>query len=558
MQGLRIGHKLILILGTLAVGMFVCGLAVIYQQEFGRLQMQLEEEGRIIQAQINVTRAYIAKNYVGKIKQSSMGPYLHVTRDHEQDPDAVPFPATAIQEIGEELGLLGGYQARFVSDQPMNPANAPKDTFEQKALELMKNGAKSISEIETINGVPTFRRASADVATVEACGSCHGGKNLGDVLGVLSLSIPIPQAREGMVSSVLHSGMWMIGLIIIFLSAVYWSVHRFVLQPLHVLMVIWRDIAQGEGDLTKRVSVGNGSDEIVELSHDLNSFIEKMQLALSLVSHATSRLMLSTVQLSTTVDGVVQVAEGQDARVIQSASAVEEMTRTAGEVERSSAEAARIAQETAQTARGGQNEMNQSVRGMQQVSHAVVQAANIITTLGRSSDQIGEIVRVIEDIADQTNLLALNAAIEAARAGEQGRGFAVVADEVRKLAERTTKATKEIGDMIRQIQKDTRSAVSSMEEGTNQVGQGVALANKTGEALANIHSMINATAGMIQQIANATDEQSTATRQIASDLESMTQATRRTTRGVFQSAKACHDLRMLAGDLQKLVGSFKV
>ncbi|MEO8326262.1 MAG: DUF3365 domain-containing protein, partial [Nitrospirota bacterium] len=135
MQCLRIGHKLILILGTLAAGMIVCGLAVIYQQEFGRMQMLLEEEGRIIQAQINVTRAYIAKNYVGKIKQSSMGPYLHVTRDHEQDPDAVPFPATAIQEIGQELGLVGGYQARFVSDQPMNPANAPKDTFEQKALE---------------------------------------------------------------------------------------------------------------------------------------------------------------------------------------------------------------------------------------------------------------------------------------------------------------------------------------------------------------------------------------------------------------------------------------
>ncbi len=251
----------------------------------------------------------------------------------------------------------------------------------------------------------------------------------------------------------------------------------------------------------------------------------------------------STVQLSTTADGVVQAAEGQDARVIQSASTVEEMTRTAGEVARSSTEAARIAQETAQTARGGQEEMNQTVMGMQQVSQAVVQAANIITALGRSSDQIGEIVRVIEDIADQTNLLALNAAIEAARAGEQGRGFAVVADEVRKLAERTTKATKEIGDMIRQIQKDTRSAVSSMDQGTSQVGQGVALANKTGEALANIHSMINATAGMIQQIANATEEQSTATRQIASDLESMTQTTRQTTSGVLESAKACHDLR---------------
>ncbi|WNM56800.1 methyl-accepting chemotaxis protein [Candidatus Nitrospira allomarina] len=558
MQRLSIGPKFLLILVTLAVGLLVCSLGVIYQQEFGRLQMILEEQGKIIQAQIEVTRAYIAKNYVGKLKQSSLGSNLHVSRDHEQDPDAIPFPATAIQEIGQELGVVGVYQARFVSDQPMNPANAPKDSFEQKALERIKNGAKSVSEIETINGVPTFRRASADVATVEACVSCHGGKKLGDVLGVLSLSIPITQDKEAMVSSMLHSGMLMIGIIVIFLSAVYWLVGRLVLQPLHALMGTSRAIAQGEGDLTKRVSVGKGFDEIVELSHDLDSFIEKMRLAVSSVKHVTNRLVGSTVQLSTTSDEVVQAAEGQNARVMQSVSTVEEVTRIAGEVAQSSTEAARIAQETATAARSGQEEMNQTVMGMQQISQAVVQAANIIATLGRSSDQIGEIVSVIEDIADQTNLLALNAAIEAARAGEQGRGFAVVADEVRKLAERTTKATKEIGDKIRQIQKDTRSAVSSMDQGTSQVGHGVALANKTGEALANIHSMINATVGKIQQIANATEEQSTATRQIASDLEFMTQTTRQTTSGVFQSAKACHDLRLLAGDLQKLVGSMKV
>ncbi|MDR4461958.1 MAG: methyl-accepting chemotaxis protein [Nitrospirales bacterium] len=558
MQRLGIAPKFLLFLGSIAVGSIGCGLMVIYHQEFGRLQMLLEEQGKILQTQFEVTRAYIAKNYVGKLKQSSMGLNLHVSRDHAQDLDAIPFPATAMQEIGQELGVVGVYQARLVSDQPMNPANTPNDNFEQKALALIRNGKKSVSEIESINGVPTFRRASADVATVGACISCHVGKNVGDVIGMLSLSIPITQAKKAMVSSVLHSGMWMIGIIVIFLIAVYWLVHRHVLHPLHALKAISRDLAQGEGDLRKRVQVGKGSDEIVELSQDLNLFLEKMQFALASITHATNRLVFSIVQLSTTADEVVRVAEGQDACVIQSASVVENMTRISEEVGRSSTEAARIAQETAKTAQGGHEEMKQAVGGMQQVSHAVVQAATIVTALGRSSDQIGEIVGVIEDIADQTNLLALNAAIEAARAGEQGRGFAVVADEVRKLAERTTKATKEIGDMIRQIQKDTRSAVSSMDQGTSQVGQGVALANKTGEALANIHSMINATGGMIQQIVNATEEQVTATRQISSDLESMTQTTRQATSGIFQSAQACHDLRQLAGDLHKLVGSFKV
>ena len=558
MGNLKIGPKLVISLGMLATGVLVCGVILIYRQEEGRFQKLLEHEGKIIQAQIEVTRAYIAKNYVGKLKKSSLGPHVLVARDHEQHQEAIPFPATATQEIGRELGRLGIYQARLVSDDPMNVANAPKDNFEVRAIEAIKNGAKSVSEIRTIDGVPMFQRASADFASVEACVNCHVGKQLGDVIGMLSISIPVTQAKEAMVHSVISSALWMVGIIAVFLGAVYWFVHCFVLKPLHALTAISRDIAHGEGDLTKRVPVGGGTDEITELGRYFNVFIEKMHGAFSLVNQATHRLATSTMQLSTTADDVVQAAEGQDARVVQSASALEEMTMTAGEVARNSSEASRIAQETAVTAKSGQEVMTQTVDGMQKISGAVVEAANIITTLGRSSDQIGQIVRVIEDIADQTNLLALNAAIEAARAGEQGRGFAVVADEVRKLAERTTKATKEIGDMIRQIQQDTKSAVASMDQGTNQVGQGVELANKTGEALSTIHSMINSTAEMIQHIANAAEEQSNATRQIAGDLDAMTQMTRQTTSGIAESAKACHDLSVLTGDLQKTLETFKL
>lgn len=558
MRNLRIGQKFVLSLGLLAIVLVVCGLWGVYQHEEGRLRMLLEDEGKIIQAQIEVTRAYIAKNYVGKIKKSSMGSQLHVARDHREDPDAIPFPATATQEIGKELSGRGVYQARLVSSQPMNPANAPQNVFEVNAMEAINKGVDSFSAVQVVDGVPTFLRASADRATVEACVNCHAGKKLGDVIGMLSVAIPMTHAQASMQSSVIYSGLWMTVIIVVLLVAVYWLIHLFVLKPLHALTAISHNIAQGEGDLTKRVPVGKGSDEISGLARDFNLFIQKMHGAVSLVNQATNRLASSTIALASTADNVVRAAEGQESRAVQSASAIEEMTMTAGEVARNSTEAARIAQETAETARCGQEVMTQTVTGMQQVSEAVVQAATIITTLGRSSDQIGAIVRVIEDIADQTNLLALNAAIEAARAGEQGRGFAVVADEVRKLAERTTKATKEIGDMIRHIQQDTKSAVASMDQGTTQVGQGVELANKTGEALSRIHSMINSTAGMIQQIASAAEEQSAATRQIAGDLEAMSRTTRQTTGGIAESAHACHELSTLANDLQRTVSAFKV
>jgi methyl-accepting chemotaxis protein len=558
MGNFRLGPKFVLSLGVLGVGLMALGLWATYQVEERRLRTWLEEEGHIIQAQIEVTRAYIAKNYVGKLAKSSIGSEVHIAREYEADPNAIPFPATATQEIGLELGNQGVFQSKLVSDHPMNPANGLRDEFEQRAMDLIKEGADSHSEIQLVNGVPIFRRASADRATVEACVHCHVGKNLGEVIGLLSVSIPVSKAQAAMGNSLLHSAIWMGGIILACLLAVYWLVHMFVLRPLHGLSSIAKDMAQGDGDLTRRAPVKSGSDEVAELGRYFNLFIEKIQRAIVMVNEGTNRLVSSTVQLSTTADLVVRAAEGQGARIVQSASAVEEMTMTAGEVARNSTDAARLAQETAETAKNGQEVMQETVAGMQQVSQAVRQAATIITTLGRSSDQIGQIVRVIEDIADQTNLLALNAAIEAARAGEQGRGFAVVADEVRKLAERTTKATKEIGDMIRQIQQDTKTAVTSMEQGTNQVGQGVELANRTGEALAKIFSMVNSTAGMIQQIAHAAEEQSVASRQIAGDLEAVTQTTRETTNGINKSAKACHDLSSLAGDLQKLVKAFRV
>lgn len=312
------------------------------------------------------------------------------------------------------------------------------------------SGAESYSRVEYSGSVTTFRRASADKATTTACIGCHAGKQVGDLLGILSVSIPMEQIKAASNDSLQRGATTLIITTLAIVMTMYFMLRIVVIRPLIAMTHISRDIAEGEGDLTKRVPV-NGKDEIAELGRWFNVFIEKLQGMIGKVAHVTDKVASASVQLSATAEEMSRGSEGLTSRTAQTATAVEEMNATVAEVAQNSGKAAGMAQETVQTAKSGRQVVTETIDSMQQISDAVTQSASIIAALGKSSDQIGEIVRVIEDIADQTNLLALNAAIEAARAGEQGRGFAVVSDEVRKLAERTTKATKEIGDMIRQI-----------------------------------------------------------------------------------------------------------
>jgi methyl-accepting chemotaxis protein len=184
--------------------------------------------------------------------------------------------------------------------------------------------------------------------------------------------------------------------------------------------------------------------------------------------------------------------------------------------------------------------------------------AKTIENLGSRSEQIGEIVGTIQDIADQTNLLALNAAIEAARAGEQGRGFAVVADEVRALAERTTRATKEISEMIRSIQSETKGAVVAMEAGVDEVTKGSEKATESGRALEKILEQINEVTMQVNQVATAAEEQTAATSEISSNMNQITEVIALTSRGAFETTSAANQLSGLAGELNRIVSQFKV
>jgi methyl-accepting chemotaxis protein len=311
------------------------------------------------------------------------------------------------------------------------------------------------------------------------------------------------------------------------------------------------------GDLTVRMQ-GDYRGDLKAIKESINKVGSSLEDALRKVSEAVSATAGASSQISSSTEEMAAGAHEQTSQAGEVASAVEEMTKTILENSRNASVAAETAKRAKESAVQGGKVVGETVDGMKRIADVVNKSAGTVKELGKSSDQIGEIIDVIDDIADQTNLLALNAAIEAARAGEQGRGFAVVADEVRKLAERTTKATKEIAGMIKKIQSDTAGAVTSMEEGTGEVERGIALADKAGASLKEIVGVSQKVTDMVTQIAAASEEQSSASEQISKNVEGISKVTGETAQGTQQIARAAEDLNRLTENLQRLIGDFKL
>ena len=312
-----------------------------------------------------------------------------------------------------------------------------------------------------------------------------------------------------------------------------------------------------EGDLTVNVET-NRVDEVGKLYLGLNKAVENVNQIMREVIDAVSSTNEASTQIGVSSEELAAGAQEQTSQATEVASAVEEMTKTIVENSRNAGDAADTANRAKQAAEQGGKVVEETVLGMKRIAEVVIKSADTVKALGKSSDQIGEIIGVIDDIADQTNLLALNAAIEAARAGDQGRGFAVVADEVRKLAERTTKATKEIAEMIKKIQKETAGAVKSMEEGTKEVEMGIKLADRAGISLKEIVEISQKVTDMVAQIAAASEQQSTTSEQISRNVEAISNVTSESASGTEQIARAAENLNKLTENLQQLVSRFKL
>ncbi len=295
-----------------------------------------------------------------------------------------------------------------------------------------------------------------------------------------------------------------------------------------------------------------------QIATSLNRMTTNLKLMIRELSENAEQLVSAATEISSSAEQMSKGAGQQAGQIGQISSAVEEMTVTIVESSRNASDASDNAKSASENATKGGQIVGDTIKGMQRIAEVVRISSESIGKLAKSADQIGEIISVIDDIADQTNLLALNAAIEAARAGEQGRGFAVVADEVRKLAERTGKATGEITDMIKGIQGETSDAVHSMESGITEVDSGRQLADKAGSSLSEIVTMSERVMDMVRQIATATEEQSAAAEQISRNIEHISSVTKETATGAEQSASAAEELNRQAEGMKSMVARFKI
>jgi methyl-accepting chemotaxis protein len=312
-----------------------------------------------------------------------------------------------------------------------------------------------------------------------------------------------------------------------------------------------------EGDLSIELKI-YANDEIGDLGKGINRMLHSLHDVIVSIKSTAEQVASAAGQLQSSSDQMATGAEEVAAQASTVAVATEEMTATVQEIANNCLHAAEGTKQVDTSANNGRIIVEETIRMMGALSNQVRATSHTVAELGKRSDQIGEIVTTIEDIADQTNLLALNAAIEAARAGEQGRGFAVVADEVRALAERTTKATKEISDMIKGIQKETHEVVESMEKGVSQARAGTMEAGKSREALKEILSQVETLNEQVSQIATAAEQQTATTGEISNNINQITQVVQETAKGAQESAGSANQLSGLADELRNLVEKFRL
>ena len=486
-------------------------------------------------------------------------------------------PVVSAWESAKAKAKEGGFEFRTPREGARNPNNNP-DAVESEVLDYFRNNPNATERYvidEGMNAIRYFR----PVRLGAVCMNCHGdpatakaiwgtddgyditgfkmdGKKVGDLHGAFEV-IRSLAAADAKTQQAINVGIaeTIIGLVIA-MGVIWWTISKLVSRPVNLaLNTITR--AEETNDLTLKLDE-SVKGEVGDLAKAFNCFTSRLRGFMGDIVGASGQLAGAAEQLNDITHSTADAVQAQQGETQQVATAMEEMTATVAEVAQSAEAAAQAANAATEETQRGEKVVSSSRDNISRLANDTRGTSDIIKQLEKDSDAIGSILDVIRGIAEQTNLLALNAAIEAARAGEQGRGFAVVADEVRTLAQRTQKSTAEIQEMIEKLQSGAKNAVGAMGRGTDQALESVAQAEKASEALAAIANAINTIDGMNTQIATASVEQSSVAEEVNRNISNIHQASHQTADSTVELGNASNELKDLATQLQTLVGTYKV
>ncbi|MBS7598960.1 methyl-accepting chemotaxis protein [Pseudomonas sp. RC2C2] len=332
---------------------------------------------------------------------------------------------------------------------------------------------------------------------------------------------------------------------------------RVLMEPLHVMGRAMYDIAEGEGDLTRRLRI-HGQDEFGSLGQSFNRFVERIHESIREVASATGQVNEVALRVVSASNASIHNADQQSSRTSSVAAAINQLGAAAQEIAQNAALASQHSSDARNLAEQGQQVVEQTIEVMNQLSAKISDSCGNIETLNANTVNIGQILEVISGISQQTNLLALNAAIEAARAGEAGRGFAVVADEVRNLAHRTQDSAQQVQRIIEELQAGAQVAVGTMTESQSHSQHSVGIANQAGERLGSVTQRIGEIDGMNQSVATATEEQTAVVESINVDITEINTLNQEGVENLQATLRACNDLENQANRLKQLVGSFRI
>ncbi|NOQ15912.1 MAG: DUF3365 domain-containing protein [Methyloprofundus sp.] len=487
-------------------------------------------------------------------------------------------PVATSWEIVQAKAKEGNFRFKAPNINARNPANEAVGR-ELEALRFFKENPQE-QEYSYLNEASNTLHYFRPVRLSQQCEICHGdpsssvklwgnhkgadllgykmeNKRAGDLHGAFEIITPLKQAYEGIADSMLLSIAFAIAALFILIVGLYILIKNIIINPLTDLALNLHAISSGDGDLTARVNI-QGKTEFAWVAGSFNNFVKKIAKTISQITEISEQLATASLQLSDIAKKTEQDVQRQQTETSQVSNAMEKMSATVQNVSMNAINASDAADLANSETIAGNEIVGSAITAINSLADEVENTASVIRELEGDSESIGEVLGVIQGIAEQTNLLALNAAIEAARAGEQGRGFAVVADEVRTLASRTQNSTEEIRQTIELLQNRAKTAAQVMERGQNKASESVDKAATAGDALNRINEKIQLISSMNIEIASASDNQASVTEEIKYSINSISDISIKTAEGTHVTSESSQNLLNLAEQLRSAVRQFKI